>query len=281
VTAINGALSLADIIGVAGVDPSDVVIIRHTYGAEELQSPEDLSPAAVLAYTRRQGAQPGHKLGKVPAPIWLIFVADGQRRARFFCAYDNRGEVAEERTPDRRFFDLHDSGLLDALRGRLVIEWSKDTINWAKPGQSAALFPVVEIADPNLVAFPGYDRVLLPYAALRAVVEDSRYSAWRAALGSVHGIYLITDTSGPGRFYVGKADGQGGILGRWSAYVRDGHGGNTALRDLAALNPDHASNFMFSILRVFSPSTITSEVDEAEAHYKRALLTREYGLNDN
>ena len=32
---------------------------------------------------------------------------------------------------------------------------------------------------------------------------------------------------------------------------------------------------------VFGPSATTAEVDAAEAHYKRALLTRQYGLNRN
>ena len=58
------------------------------------------------------------------------------------------------------------------------------------------------------------------------------------------------------------------ILGRWSAYARDGHGGNVALRDLAGLDPTH---FQFSIQRVFGPSVPTAEVDVAEAHFKRAL----------
>lgn len=39
--------------------------------------------------------------------------------------------------------------------------------------------------------------------------------------------------------------------------------------------------FEFSILRVFAPMAIASEVDEAEAHDKRALLTRQFGMNGN
>jgi hypothetical protein len=32
---------------------------------------------------------------------------------------------------------------------------------------------------------------------------------------------------------------------------------------------------------VFGPSTSSSEVDAAESHYKKALMTREFGLNRN
>ena len=75
------------------------------------------------------------------------------------------------------------------------------------------------------------------------------------------------------------------------SYARDGHGGNLALRELAfpsvgsengaMVKTDHARHFVFSILRVFGPSTSSSEVDAAESHYKRALMTREFGLNRN
>ncbi len=42
---------------------------------------------------------------------------------------------------------------------------------------------------------------------------------------------------------------------------------------------DHARHLVFSILRVGGSSTPSSEVDPAESHYKRALMTRELGLN--
>jgi len=74
------------------------------------------------------------------------------------------------------------------------------------------------------------------------------------------------------------------------SYVRDGHGGNVALRELAfsslgsgdesKVRTDHARHLVFSILRVFGPST-SSKVDAAESHYKLALMTREFGLNRN
>lgn len=52
------------------------------------------------------------------------------------------------------------------------------------------------------------------------------------------------------------------------------------------VSTDHARHFVFSILRVFGPSTSSSEVDAAERHYKQALMTRElmtreFGLNRN
>ncbi|HEY2834267.1 MAG TPA: hypothetical protein VGJ14_17715, partial [Sporichthyaceae bacterium] len=116
----------------------------------------------------------------------------------------------EERTGEHRFYDLRETAVLSSLLGRLVIEWGKDAINWSKSGTSAAHLPVVQIADPDAVPFPGFDSVLLSHAELQTVMGDPRYAIWRTALGSVQGIYLIADTS-TGRLYVGKADGSGRV----------------------------------------------------------------------
>lgn len=276
-TNLTGDLTLGHIFAAAGLDVNEVLVLRHTYTSVGLV-PGQLTPGAVLDYTRRQDI--GNKLGKVPAPLWLCFIADGQRRSRFLVAYENRGELMKHRTAELRSFDLRPSDALSSLKDRLVIEWSKDAVNWSKSGASASAFPVVEIADPHAVAFPGFDQLLISYSELVAMVESSRYRAWRSALQAVLGIYLIADSS-TGQLYVGKADGGERILGRWSAYARDGHGGNVALKNLIGLDPNHREHFVFSILRVFGPATPTLDVDEAEAHYKRALLSRTHGLNRN
>lgn len=270
-----GDLNLGHLMTVSGVDPSEVLVVRHTFNEDGLSRGET-TPNRVIAYTREQSL----RFNAAQPRIWLNFLADGGRRCRYWGAFENHGEVASERTDTLRFFDLRPTDVWASLANRLVTEWSKDAINWAKKGAAAAAFPVVEIADPQNVEFPGFDRLVLTRADLRTVLEDSRYAAWRTALGSVQGVYLIADTSS-GRQYVGKADGGERILGRWSAYARDGHGGNTELRALAQGDPDHARHFVFSLLRVFGPDTPKPEVDACEAHFKRALLTRDFGLNGN
>lgn len=278
ISTFTGHLRLGHVLAATGIDLTDVVLLRHTLTPDGLRTADDLSQSKVLDYTRRQVVD--NKLGKQPPRYWLVFMADGGRRSRLLVAYKNHGEVVAERDGPSRYFDLQPVELLSSLIGRLVIEWSKDTVNWAKTATSAAAFPVVEIADPEVVLFPGFDRVLITYAELLSVVSDSRYGRWRTALGSVQGVYLIADTS-TGQLYVGKADGEERILGRWSAYARDGRGGNIALRELSDRNPEHATHFRFSILRVFGPSVPSAEVDEAESHFKAALLTRHFGLNRN
>ncbi|WP_421732961.1 GIY-YIG nuclease family protein [Cellulomonas sp.] len=275
---ITGDLTLGHIFNTAGLDLSQVVVLRHTYTSDGLATPADVTPAKVLEYVRRQGI--GNKLGKTPPLLWLNFMTDGGRRSRFLTAYENHGEVTEGRTADLRYFDLRPSDVLASLKGRLVVEWSRDAVNWAKTGAAASAFPLVEIADPVEVPFPGFDKLLIGYGELVTMVEDRRYAEWHSALGAVQGIYLIADTTN-GQLYVGKADGGERILGRWAAYARDGHGGNVALRQLAGLDSTHARHFKFSILQVFGPAATSREIDEAESHYKEALLTRRYGMNRN
>lgn len=275
----NGRLTLGDVLMTAGVDLEDVLVIRHTFKAEGLASPRDATAEGVITYTRRQAAT-GGKFPRNPPKWWLVFLADGGRRSRFYGAYENHGEAVEERDAINRFFNLEESDLLDSLDGRLVVDWSQDFINWVKPGESAAYFPVVEISDPDAVPFPGFDRVALSYAELQDVVNDSRYASWRTALGAVQGIYLIADRS-TGKLYVGKADGSQRILGRWKQYAETGHGGNVALREALGVDPERAQHFIWSLLRVFGSNTTPDEVDRAEAHFKRTLLTKRYGYNRN
>jgi len=275
----RGVVSLADLLAAAGVsDLAEVLIIRHTFGnsAEPTNALSD--PTVVRAYTREQKLKPG-AIGVVPARNWLVFTADGGQRSRLYATYDNRGEVIAEQTEIHRFFDLQKSDLLEQLCGRLVVDWGADTINWAKPGRAASQIRVVEIAGPQLVPFPGFDQMLIDFDTLRAVTSDSRYAKWRTALAAVQGIYLIADSTGPGRLYVGLAAGKEGLLGRWQQYARDGHGGNVALVDGERFRPQNA---WFSVLRVFGPATPVAELAVAEDHFKRALLTRLHaGLNEN
>lgn len=276
---ISGGLSLGNLFQAAGLAPEAVQVIRHTLKPDGLKTRADAMGPSLLPYVREQGIR-NSKLPATPPRIWLNFLATTGRRARFLTAHENHGEVLAERTDLRRYFDLRPSPVFAALADRLVIEWTNDPVNWAKTGDQATFMTVVEISDPASVPFPGFDSVLVSFEELQAVIADDRYGQWRTALSSVQGIYLIADTS-TGRLYVGKADGAEKFLGRWGEYARNGHGGNVALPELAAADALHRQHFQFSILQVFSPSAPTAQVDAAEAHFKRALLTRQFGMNLN
>lgn len=230
----------------------------------------DSTDAEILAYTSEQSTN--LRFFPVDPPrFWVIFTRESSGRARLWAVVENRGETSNGGVV--RTFDLVVSEQMTDLRNRLVIGWRSPRA-WRINATTAAEYPVLEIADAEPVPFPGFDRLVLDYAQLQAVMREHRYASWRTALASVIGIYLITDTR-DGRQYVGKADGAESIRQRWNAYAANGHGGNVELRTL------EPTTFQYSLLRVFDPSTPTREVDAAESHSKLALDTRRHGLNRN
>lgn len=268
-------LTLAPILLSAGIDPGHSQAIRHAFVREHedtgLQGIHaDSTDAQILAYTSQQSATQ-RVFPAMPPPIWIVFIREGGDRARLWSVVENRGEISNDGS--LRTFDLVQSEHLADLRNRLVIGWRSPRA-WRLNGPTAAAYPVLEIADAQPVPFPGFDQLVLDYERLQAVMREHRYAAWRTALASVIGIYLITDTR-DGRHYVGKADGAESIRQRWGAYAANGHGGNVELR---SLDPN---SFRFSLLRVFDPATPTDEIDLAESHFKLALGTRKHGLNRN
>ena len=273
-------LTLKTLLDLTDIPLEEVLFIRHSQGAASLSSLTESTGEAILRYTREQAVH-ARKFPQTPPTYWFVFLAETGGKCRLYAVYENNGEVLAERTADHRYFDLRVSQLFATYQGRLLIEWTKDYINWAKPGRYAQNLAVAEIAPREVKDFPGYDNIVLSYAELQQVVsEDSLYVKWRAALEAVQGIYLITDTV-TGKHYVGKADGSERILGRWRTYAADGHGGNVALREMQFADADYAQRYQFSLLRVFGPQTPQLEVDRAETHFKRALLSRQFGLNRN
>ena len=129
--------------------------------------------------------------------------------------------------------------------------------------------------------FPGYKSVNLTKEHLDVVVRQD-LSTWRAALSSVKGIYLITD-SATGKLYVGKADGENGIWGRWCSYAATTHGGNVALRQEFGIEavPERKYDLRFSILEIADLHAMSSEISARENHWKEVLLTRLHGYNLN
>lgn len=277
----SGVVLLGDLLRAAGIeDMSEVLAIRHTNTPTGLRDVTTATPAEVLAYTRNQDIS-HQKFPKVPPRYWLVFMDDGSfegvYRSRFYGVFENKGEVIEERTDLNRNFDIALTPAFSALKNRLVINWTTP-IRWTRQGALAANFEVVEIADPQVIPFPGYDTVRRTYRELQQAVHDPHYKQWQAALRAVKAIYLITDLSN-GKHYVGKADGADGLLGRWTAYADNGHGWNKELVNLPKGQCDH---FQFSILQVFEPKTLDRKVNDAESHYKLALQSRApFGYNAN
>lgn len=272
---VPSTFTLGDALANAELPPGEVMVIRHAYvkihkdGFPGINA--DSTSEQILAYTSTQ-SRDTKVFKKDPARYWVVFLPELGTRARLWAVVENLGEIPND-GPVREFKLQVLPGTLADLAGRLVIQWASPRAWWVN-GTTGQRYPVVEIADLEPEPFPGFDHLVVDFDRLQAVISDPRYVAWRTALSSVMGIYLITDLS-DGRQYVGKADGDETLLQRWTAYATNGHGGNVELKKC------QRTNFRFSVLRVLDPSTASADVNAVESHYKTALGTRKHGLNKN
>lgn len=172
---------------------------------------------------------------------------------------------------------------LDHLAGRVIVSFVRTFRQSYLRGDSYGGKLLVHEIRPERLSvadFPGYSSVNLTFDTLR-VLAKQRPAAWLTALRSVGGVYLIADTSN-GMLYVGSAYGDGGIWDRWENYAKKGHGENKDLVELLKTkSEDHASNFRFSILEICDLLASKDEVLARECHWKRVLLSREFGYNKN
>lgn len=172
---------------------------------------------------------------------------------------------------------------LDHLTGRVLIDFKKTfRASYLSGKRYADQLKVIAIREKRMTIgdFPGFNSVLLSLNMLKTIVRESNPS-WRTALSNVAGVYLVIDTS-TGQQYVGSAYGGKGIWQRWTAYATTGHGGNKELRALLEQGgAKHARFFQFTLLEVCDINSSEDYLLKREAHWKNALMSREFGLNEN
>ena len=180
----------------------------------------------------------------------------------------------------------YDTELTDVkvdLIGRLVVRFNKNfRASYLLLENYYDEFHVSEIKkEPlSIEPFPGYENVKLDYSTLETIIKNEDIS-WKTALSNIKGIYLITDRSN-GKLYVGSVCGKEAFWTRWSQYIYTGHGDNVDLKQLLLENGGaHLENFNFSILEIRSSITDDLEILEREKHWKKVLLTRDFGYNKN
>jgi hypothetical protein len=169
---------------------------------------------------------------------------------------------------------------------KLEIPPGQSYLRWYETLQTSRIKPIIyELApDSKLGAFPGYQNVLLRHSEMQRIIKNSEPS-WRNALSNIKAVYVITDTS-DGRLYVGSASGEvDGLWQRWTAYanVNKLTGGNIKLEELLKeRGPEHIVNhFQYSILEIFDKKARGDTILQREAFWKKALNSRENGLNAN
>ena len=283
-------LVFSDVLKKIGMDPAEVVLIRHSLKDPLFRGFYDAG--LVQEYTSHQSTA-FHNGAK----YWIVFISDYGTMARFHSMYRVGAGVAdtEDMIPSGLPNDTEElykklykgEGLkynlvrLDDLKEyeqRLVIEWGGGTANWHHWATNEKPITMIE-ADRRI--FPGYDNVLLTFDELKEIVDNEQwYQTWHTTLSSISGIYLIVDRAS-GRSYVGSAYGEGGILGRWKEYVMTKHGGNKRMKELLSVHPDGYHDFQFSILRVLPKTVSSEEAIGIESLYKKKLCSIQFGLNDN
>lgn len=215
------------------------------------------------------------------AQVVALISLPAANRWLFAGAYDSQGRRKVRNGLHK--YTLKERPSTEEFKGRLVVEFERsgrasylNAERWADSLKVVEMYP-----EPlSIGEFSGYARVHLSKADLDLIVRHQKTS-WRSALGSVAGVYVISDTD-TGKLYVGSATGEGGIWARWSTYSATGHGGNRDLRVLLReKGPEHARHFQFAILETADTKTGEDEILERESHWKRVLLSREHGYNAN
>jgi GIY-YIG catalytic domain-containing protein len=273
------------IFEIYGVDPAEVKLVRH--GNKEIPIHEtflnDIN--RLEAY---QSFQKPYKFGK--SKTIAVFAPYYKTTGIFLGLWDIQGctensnfteetlaVLREHNLPEDWFndsvrYELKRNNILDDLSERLNVEWGPATVAWVQSKDK----DVVEIKGKKSIGdFQSFSLVDLNYQDLKNIMQfpDTNLT-WLKVLSSVNGVYLIKDKIS-GKLYVGSAYGNQGIYGRWSAYAKNGHGGNLELKDL------DPSAFQFSILEIVPATTTVDGIIECENRWKEKLGTRQFGLNKN
>jgi len=128
-------------------------------------------------------------------------------------------------------YDYEDLPEYEKYVGRLIVKFKNKAQTMIRNAESVIDDCYVSQILPDTFdndMFPGYDKINVSWDELRRVIEKDN---WKTALQNQKGVYLMTDISN-GKKYIGSAYGENMILGRWRAYVKNGHGGNVGLKAL-------------------------------------------------
>lgn len=293
-------MNLNDLLPKAGIDPKQVLVLRHRPTEPELNKVLPWlaaeKPDVFNAYQQTQGGKLekvfqsmtgsgyvasfiGREAGKAvfvgmykietstPLTVKKYWDVPAHKQLRLL---GMRGFTGEKR-PSILWFDLVCIDFYSNWKGKLNVGWPPPERSWWRRAHRN-VFPVLSISDESSFdsAMPTWDEIDLTWEELGVLP-----TRWKTALAHWRGIYYIFDTS-DGKGYVGSAYGEENILGRWLGYAARGHGGNRLLR------PREPNNFRFTILQRVSPDMDARDVIHIENSWKERLHTRApFGLNDN
>ena len=259
------------------INPAEVKLVRHQSTGRKVQhTPYELwlaDDGRLELYQRIQGKD---RFGD--AKFIAAFVATPLNETLFVGMFENCGvgtagpglldPVGGHDVGGYFLYDLRQSDRLTEYRGRLVVDWGAGYRSWVQRArkQDKSIMEIRRSAsEPK---FPGFLEFRARLSGLASVP-----TTWQNILSAVNGIYLLVCPE-TGKQYVGAAYGESGFWGRWEDYVA---GRNAPVRMKGRPNPD----YQVSVLEVASSSAGLDEIIGMESRWKEALLTREFGLNEN
>lgn len=292
-------MELNDLLQKQGIDPKQVLVLRHRPFEPEFNKvfrwlAAD-NPEWFNAYQQTQGL----RLEKAMqgASFVASFIGHEARKALFIGLYvigeakplthaeywkvpayigmrelGMKGFTEDEPRSSILWFDLTlREDFYTSWKGRLVVGWPPPERAWWRRADRNVL-PVVSLLEESALDrdIPDWDQISLTWSELRHLPKrfKTALSHWRA-------IYYIFDTLDC-KGYVGSAYGEENLCSRWENYGASGHGGNRLLKKR------DPKSFLFTILQRVSPDMDSEEVIRIESSWKDRLHTRApFGLNDN
>lgn len=294
-------MNLNDLLRGKGIDPQQVLVLRHRPNAPELNKVLPWLAAErhdlFNAYQQTQGerveramqAQMGAGyvasfIGREPGKalfVGLYSIGESKpiSREEFWRvpayvelkAFGMRGFADEHPQTSVLWFDLALTDFYAHWKGKLIVGWPSPERAWWRRAHRNEI-PVVAVLEDSALdaAMPDWDEIELTWEELGVLP-----TRWKTALSQWRGVYYIFDTS-DGKGYVGSAYGESNLLGRWLNYAARGHGGNSLLRQR------DPRKFRFTILQRVSPDSDARDIIRLESSWKQRLHTRApFGLNDN
>jgi len=294
-------MNLNDLLRAKGIDPQQVLVLRHRPSEPELNKVLPWlaaeKPDVFNAYQQTQGEKLQRVMKGLTGEGYIAsFIGQEAAKAMFIGLYSigaprrlsyreywkipahiemkgfgMKGYTKESGRPFILWFDLIPTDFYASWKGKLIVNWPPPERVWWRRAHRNEIAVLAVLEGSALDArMPEWHEISLTWDELRVMP-----TRWRDALSQWRGIYYVFDASA-GKGYVGSAYGANNILGRWLNYAASGHGGNRLLRQR---DPSH---FHFTILQRVSPDMDAEEIIRLEGSWKKRLHTRApHGLNDN
>jgi len=173
--------------------------------------------------------------------------------------------ISQQDVGGMNLYDIKPDPRLSDYSGHLIIDWGEGYRAWVQRAHRREKV-VLEIRKETDPPFPGFATFCWDLDEIAAIPLT-----WQAVLKSVKGVYLLVCKE-TGKQYVGSAKGEENLWGRFLDYAKTGHGGNVELKRRGR------KSYQVSVLEVVNSDFGIEKIEEA---WKKKLMSREFGFNEN